>query len=276
MRLLAQKLLDLRNNEKVNTSKIPKTIIPQLDRWVKIGALSYNTTKRGSSYSIRNIDIFDSEVSRLYPNGLDSATQKQESRKDKVLVLKDAKGGGRITYPHLHIQLAGALELQFQEGSGQNSLKDKYFSLTLLYRELKSWNFSGVVVLVENQESFMKARLKFSNADVIIWYEGRVDNRLQNWLVRNDVNVIFCPDYDPVGIDEYSKLKNQLNDSVSLYLPATLEEDFQYSTPSLLDKQNSRKILARLENTLDLDLDSRNVLSLIQKWNAGLMQEYYF
>ena len=127
MRLLAQKLLDLQNNEKVNTSKIPKTIIPQLERWVKIGALSYNTTKRGSSYSIRNIDIFDSEVSRLYPNGLDSATQKQESRKDKVLVLKDAKGGGRITYPHLHIQLAGALELQFQEGSGTKFSEGQIF-----------------------------------------------------------------------------------------------------------------------------------------------------
>jgi len=276
MKLLAQKLLELRTLDKINISKIPKTIRPQLDRWVKIGALFFNTTKRGSSYSIRNIEIFESEVSRLYPNGLDSAAIEQKSRKDKVLVLKDAKGGGNITYPHLHIQLAGASELLFPNDSQQSFLKNKYFSLTLLFRDLANWNFSGTVVLVENQESFMNAKSKFSEAELIIWYEGRVDSRIQHWLDQNEVNVIFCPDYDPVGIDEFSKLKKKLKDSVSLYLPSTLEEDFQFSTPSLLDKQNSRKILARLENTLDLDSESRIVLSLIQKWNAGLMQEYYF
>ena len=56
----------------------------------------------------------------------------------------------------------------------------------------------------------------------------------------------------------------------------TITEDFKYSTSQLLDKKKNREVLVRIANDKNLDVDAIKVLKLIQKWNAGLMQELYF
>ena len=88
--------------------------------------------------------------------------------------------------------------------------------------------------------------------------------------------MIICPDYDPVGLDEYWKLKSKIGPRVNIFLPESISEDFKYSTPALLDKKKNREVLRRLANTKNLDTNASHILSLIQKWNAGLMQEIYF
>jgi hypothetical protein len=84
--------------------------------------------------------------------------------------------------------------------------------------------------------------------------------------------LIHLPDYDPVGLSEFGRLRARLGQRVALHLPADLETRFErFSNRALLKKANSQAMLAQLRRSEMPAI--RQVVELIDRYNAGLEQE---
>ena len=151
-----------------------------------------------------------------------------------------------------------------------------------LYNSLKSYEENGLSSLTQfkficlpeyNNEGIKICKSFGMNIKV---YDPYVNEKIISWIKESEMDVLFCPDYDPVGLDEYSKIKDSAPQRVRLFMPDSIEDDFKYSTSELLDKKKNREVLSRLASYQPIDHDFGKVLSLIQQWNAGLMQEIYF
>ncbi len=82
--------------------------------------------------------------------------------------------------------------------------------------------------------------------------------------------IVHFGDYDPVGVDEYLRLKKACPGRVEMYVPDDLEALLsQYGKPALLE--NSKAILSRLR--MEQDETARHLVSLMDRYNCGLEQE---
>ncbi len=107
-----------------------------------------------------------------------------------------------------------------------------------------------------------------------IYGHGTISNRLLDWLARSapDFNLLHLPDYDPAGLNEFTRLRAKLGDRVKLHLPHDLPARFlRFSKRSLLEMGNSQNVLRNLRKSPVFEI--RPVLDLIDKHNAGLEQE---
>lgn len=137
------------------------------------------------------------------------------------------------------------------------------------------YELRGQCALVENPAVFAAFEKLHLNVGAVIYGHGRISNRMIDWLARTtdaDFGLLHLPDYDPVGLSEFQRLRSRLGERVVLHLPADLEKRFaRFSKRKLLAKRSSQAMLAKLRK-----LDSpeiRRIVELIDRHNAGLEQE---
>jgi hypothetical protein len=152
---------------------------------------------------------------------------------------------------------------------------EEYGVFAFALTEPCSYSLNGVCALVENPVVFsLLERLKLA-VGIAILGRGRISDRLLGWLAQNtasDFSIIHLPDYDPIGLSEFARMRARLHDRISLYLPADLPRYFdQFSNRALLDRGNSQVILHYLRKSAGREIQT--VLELIDKHNAGLEQE---
>jgi hypothetical protein len=134
----------------------------------------------------------------------------------------------------------------------------------------------GSCAIVENPVVFIQLERLNLNVDLVIWsHRGRISRKLIDWLEGNatsDLSLIHLPDYDPVGMDEFRRLRARLGARVQLYFPDDLIERFtRFSSHGILKKPNNQALLANLRRTKLLEV--RRVIALIDSNNACLEQE---
>jgi len=137
------------------------------------------------------------------------------------------------------------------------------------------YSLRGPCALVENPAVFTAFERLGLPVGLVIYGQGRASNRLLEWLAgitSPEFTLLHLPDYDPVGLSEFERLRGRLGGRIHLHLPADLHQRFaRHANRSLLDKPNSRAILANLRRTSSDDI--RQVLALIDNHNAALEQE---
>jgi len=131
----------------------------------------------------------------------------------------------------------------------------------------------GNVATVEGPELFYRFDWAAIDISVAILTYGRMSARLLNWVTSPMVegSLTHFGDYDPVGLDEYRKLKERAP-RTTFYLPANLEKHFKenrFLKPELMDKSSA--LLPRLEGTKDASI--LIVLDLMQRYGGGVEQE---
>lgn len=140
------------------------------------------------------------------------------------------------------------------------------------------YSLRGPCALVENPAVFTGFERLGLSVGLVIYGRGRASNHLLKWLAgitSPEFTLLHLPDYDPVGLNEFERLRGRLGERVRLHLPADLHQRFaRHASRSLLDKPNNRAILANLRRTSSGDI--RQVLSLIDQHNAALEQEALF
>jgi len=145
------------------------------------------------------------------------------------------------------------------------------FSLT----EPSRYTLHGPCALVENPAVFAQFEHLQLRPGLAIYGHGRSSNRLLDWLAAQtapDFQLLHLPDYDPVGLDEYTRLQARLGNRVQLHLPGNLPDLFlRHSNRELLQKPITQSLLAKLRSSQLAEV--RIVLALIEKHNAGLEQE---
>lgn len=144
----------------------------------------------------------------------------------------------------------------------------------LLYAQ-SPYTLRGACALVEGPTVFTFIERLNVPVHLAICYQGSISNRFLDWLASvtaPDFTLLHLPDYDPVGLSEFCRLRARLGKRVHLHLPSDLSVRFEhFSKRSLLDKPNSRAVLANLRRSPVSEI--RQVLELIERYNAGLEQE---
>lgn len=110
---------------------------------------------------------------------------------------------------------------------------------------------------------------------LVIYGQGRLSKRLLHWLANQPdakFSLLHLPDYDPVGLHDFERIRGSLGSRVHLYLPLNLDELFaKYSKRKLLEKRKSQVLLGKVRRSDSSDV--QRVIGLIDKHNAGLEQE---
>ncbi len=87
-----------------------------------------------------------------------------------------------------------------------------------------------------------------------------------------DFALLHLPDYDPVGLLEFERLRSRLGARVSLHLPDDLSQRFvDFPNRAILEKPNNRAMLATLRRKRLAEI--RRVVTLIDRNNACLEQK---
>jgi len=147
--------------------------------------------------------------------------------------------------------------------------------LAFLLRLNSHYELCGRIATVENITVFTHFEQLRIDVPLALYTHGRVSKRVLSWLgaqAAKGLEIVHVGDYDPVGLDEYRRLRHSCGRSVSLHLLPNLAELFQtYGNPSLLKRSRSQALLQRLRQVEDASL--KTVLAHIDETNAGLEHE---
>lgn len=140
------------------------------------------------------------------------------------------------------------------------------------------FEFTGQTVLVENLECFLNAERILPEASIFLNGAGRLADQLIACLARSTFSpapVVHFPDYDPVGLSDYLRLRAMLGPRVRLFMPPDIERRFTALADRRLisDKPRNRVLLEKLLPTTWPCPESQRVFGLIKESGAGLEQE---
>lgn len=132
----------------------------------------------------------------------------------------------------------------------------------------------GACALVENPELFWHAGPACGvTQPLVLFKNGRASDRLITWLETcEQATYVLYVDFDPVGLDEYRKLRQVLGEQVTLYLPENLPTLFrQFGNEAILAKEANVALLKSLRAESDASIQS--VIELIDQHACVLEQE---
>lgn len=137
------------------------------------------------------------------------------------------------------------------------------------------YSLHGRCALVEGPVMFSSFERLGLEVPLVMYGQGRISARLLEWLAKQadqEFSLLHLPDYDPVGLHEFQRIRGILGPRVYLYLPENLDELFaRYSKRQLLQKRKSQVLLAKLRRSDCSEV--QRVVGFMDKYNAGLEQE---
>ena len=124
------------------------------------------------------------------------------------------------------------------------------------------------VMTVENSENFCASVHMREEANVFLFCGsgGRLREALIDWLAdQPTIQVVHSGDYDPVGLQEFSRLVARMPGRVRLYMPIDLDLRFRkFSNRSLMEKAGNRAVMTSLVRGVDTAMD--HVIDLIAEF----------
>jgi len=246
-----------------------QTIQPLLDA----GVVAEERSGGGRRLAVRDKAALRRFVQRDFPNS--AAGQDHTSRAAGVARFRDSKTFPSDTPEILSVR-AWAEDALLKDGEPAGAARATFRHGVFSFLLNNHYLLRGPCALVENPAVFSQfERLRLPVGLVICSGRGSASGRLMDWLGANDApdfSLLHLPDYDPVGMVEFTRLRARLGARVRLHLPEDLGERFaRFSNRSLLDKTKNRAMLAGLRKTGLPEV--RRVVSLIDSNNACLEQE---
>ncbi|WP_259203710.1 DUF7281 domain-containing protein [Salinibacter ruber] len=235
----------------------------------------------GRRLVVQNREMVQRFAEKEYPAGLDAAREADEAERlpasDAALHFRDAKrgsAGGEVVLfrgrPGVKITRNGTPvpigELTQSAGVGAALLG----SDTTLTVDLAA---DRSLAIVENQEAFLRFEELGTAAELACFAGGRLSGQVLEWLgslERASGQIIHCPDYDPVGLSEFQRLRDACGDAVQLFWPDELEPMIKtYGKAALY--RDSAELLDRLSGSSHPEV--QKLLALLKRHGQGLEQE---
>lgn len=280
---LASLLHQLLTVGEVASSKITSRASQDLATLLDLGALREEKRGRGSVVVVANFDSVRRFAERQFPSGLFGENDTSEGRRTQSLnrfgdtksmpgldfefVILRAFGDAQVVTTMLNNKVKiDAPEITRQTGCIAITLHDSS-DLTELPQ------VRGNVATVEGPELFYRFDWASVDVSVVVLTNGRMSDRLLHWVTSSMIEgaLTHFGDYDPVGLDEYRRLKERAP-RVTFYMPEDLESHFKenrFLKPDLMDK--SSKLLPRLVQSRDADI--LKVIDLMRRYGGGVEQE---
>lgn len=228
----------------------------------------------GRCLTVTNQKALQSFILSLYPSGLAGFSGDLPAKSKAVAELRDSKKAvGKRT---AILQIRGFNDFAFYKDESVLPVAEwtkKAGVAAISLDRVNGWKCQGTLGLVENLETFWHLEKIAPHVDLVIYAEGRIGANILDWLNSPgmvEMEVVHFPDYDPVGMDEYLRIKCSCPRRAKLFLPADLEKLFScYGKAQLL--RDSSAILARLRKNSDSEV--LYVVELMDRFGVGLEQE---
>lgn len=270
---LAEKIRLLRLQGNLASSRLTDRDRTRLQSLFEAGVLIEERSGAGKKVVVKNEASLDAFVQRFYPSGLEGRGGALTPRSRAVAEQRDSKKARERGPLVVLLRGFGNCELHTGEDLLPVAHLTELAGVAALRLEGRQWRYSGVIAIVENLEVFWNFEKLETGAQLALYAQGRLSGRILNWLsspAMEQARIIHCGDYDPVGLDEFLRLKTACPGRSELFLPSNLEElFFRYGKRELLP--NNAAVLARLRKTEDPAV--RRVVKLMDRYGLGLEQE---
>lgn len=268
---VARVLLELIGNLSISRSAVGARAKTAIQPLFDAGALKEERSGAGWRIRITNPDAVERFAGALYPQGLGSSGTEM-GRADAVALLRDAKRGRNCSgEPVLIRGFTDATLVSARGGLDVQQVTQLCGTASFVISDGVDWKYTGErVALVENLEPFLRFEERFEDFDAAIYCAGRMSERFLYWLEDQMFDVVHFGDYDPVGLQEYLRLKDRCGSQASLYVPANIRVLVRrYGKPELL--RDSPAVFAGLRSEQDADVD--RVFQCLEEFGLGLEQE---
>jgi hypothetical protein len=268
---IARTLLELINKRFITQSALGVRALSALKPLFHTGALKEERRGAGWRIVVANPDAVMNFANSTYPQGLEAAGISLD-RSEAVAVLRNSKRGTNLSGEPVLIRGFSEARLISQKGELElRSVTDLCGAACFVLSDRLQWNYEGDrVALVENLEPFLRFEEQFKDFDAAIYCAGRMSVRFLNWLESQSFDIVHFGDYDPVGLQEYLRLKRRTGDRATFYVPQNLRGLVQrYGKSGLL--RDSAAILSGLRQEDDDTVKA--VLQCLEDSGLGLEQE---
>jgi hypothetical protein len=271
---LAEKLFLLVTAGNLAWSRLSDRDRSRLQSLFETEVLAVERSGAGKKVVVKDLKALDAFVQRFYPSGLLGRSETLLPKSRAVAELRDSKKAREIG--PLMVLLRGFGKCQFRTGEEILEIAQwtELAGVAAVRLDGREWEYSGDLAVVENLEVFWNFEKLKSGTQLAIYAQGRLSGRILSWLASPammQARIIHCGDYDPVGLDEYLRLKSACGERAALYLPPNLEDLMsRYGKRDLLQGSNA-SILARLRKTEDQEV--HRIVTLIDRYGVGLEQE---
>lgn len=277
-------LLLMLAEERISRSQLSASSLATLQPLLAGGILEIERAGRGEVVLVRNKPAFEAWLRQRFPFfGGEVTIPDGAHRAGAVAFRRDSKSAGLgVDKEVLHLRAFGhssptvsvdGLDMPVVELTARHGVAACLIGQNSVIRVS-----AGRVLLVENLECYLRAESLVPDASVVLNASGRVSERLVKCLARSQLGtepLLHLPDYDPVGLSEYRRLREALGERVTLYVPNDLEARFaRFGNRSLINaKPRNRALLEQLNNLPWPCEESARVFTLIKELGAGLEQE---
>lgn len=242
---------------------------------LEAGALAEVRAGAGSQLVVRDVESFKRFVAREFPSGI-AVTVPPDTppRARSILLTRDAKRAPRGGACPVVLRATKSACLEWGGASlDVSALTELAGAAALVVGPGCSWRFNGVVALVENLEVFLRVERILTEFDLVLFAPGRLSGVVRAWLASPamaDARYLHLGDYDPVGLDEYLKLKAACPGRAKLHVPSDFEERLRrFGKEKLI--RDSAAVLARLRGAQDEEISP--LIRAIDRSGRGLEQE---
>ena len=271
---LAEKLETLLLQGALPASRLGRGDRTRLQALFDAGVLQQVRSGAGLRVVVQQPATLRAFAEKTYPSGLRCEGDALPARARAVAQLRDSKKGkGRCPATVLLRGFGGcrlaadSTTLAVADWTAQAGVA------AVALDRIVHWGFSGTLAIVENLELFWNIEQISPEVELALYAQGRLTQRLLKWLASpsmQSARVMHFGDFDPVGLDEYLRLKQACPERSALYRPDNLEDLFRkYSKPRLLTDNTA--IMNRLRKVDDPEVSS--IVKLIDRFGGGLEQE---
>jgi hypothetical protein len=237
------------------------------------GVLEIRRSGAGKVVVLQSRLALEAFVVKNYPSGLEGMQGSLTPRSKAVAELRDSKKAQRNCPPMVLLRGFGNCELLAGDEVFPVAYWTQLVGVAALRLDNRQWAFAGAMAVVENLEVFWNIEKFDIEIQLALYTQGRLHGKTLEWLSSpgmEHARIIHCGDYDPVGLDEYLRIKTACPERTELHLPWNLEDLLsRYGKRELL--KSSAAVLSRLRKTDDQGV--RRVVKLMDQYGVGLEQE---
>lgn len=245
-----------------------------LDSLFDTGVLEERRQGAGWRVEVVNPEAVQKFARQQFPSGLSFDTLSNNlPRATSVRRRRNAKLAARADGEIVHLRGLSGTEL-----TGPGTLPiglhtTAYGIASVVLTDEAHWGYTGTMALVENLEAFLHFEQLGVDAPVACYSGGRLSRRVLAWLASPAMEgamYLHCGDYDPVGVQEYLRIKEACPGRTALYAPSNLETLVcQYGRKALVRDNSS--VFNHLRDSADPAV--QRIVDIMERTGMGLEQE---
>lgn len=270
---LAEKLWQLLEQGHLPASRFAERDRIRLQSLFETRVLQEERSGAGKKVVVHDREAVERFFGQCFPSGVDGRPEELLPRSRAIAELRDSKKTSETIPPIALLRGFDGCKL-FVDGEAVAVVAwTNTAGVAALRIDDRQWRYDGTLAIVENLEFFWNIEKLNTGAQLALYAQGRLSGRILDWLASPGMlqaSILHCGDYDPVGLDEYLRIKTACPGRTKLYLPVNLEVLLiRYGKKELL--QSSTPVLDRLRKTEDKEV--RQLVNLLDQYAVGLEQE---